>query len=49
MDDRPRLDQLKIIIGARSTSLSESFPLYKEGEIPCAKNKNEVSSTYQTN
>ena len=34
MNEKPWLDQLKIITATRCTSISESFHWYKESEIP---------------
>ena len=47
MSDKPWLHQLQIITAARGTSFTKSFHQYKEGEIPCAKNNDEASVTYQ--
>ena len=45
MSDKPRLDQLKIITGTRSTSFSESFHLYKDRKISARKGKYPVLGT----
>ena len=47
MNKKPWLDQLEIITAVLSTSLSESFQRYKEGEVLCVKNKYEASAAYQ--
>ena len=44
--DKLRLDQLKIITGTLSSSFSESFYPYKEGEIPTRKDKYSVLRKY---
>ena len=51
MRDKPGLDLLKIITVlflVVQASLGEiQFHWYKKGEIPCAKNNYEASTTYQ--
>ena len=49
MSGKPWLGQLIVVADTRGTSFSESFHLYKDGEIPTRKGKYPVNNYEATN